>query len=80
MWFIYYCKMSQKELWESDILRKDATKLLASLLKVLLQKWFSHRFCWSKPITGTISINKLIMPDFNYISVTLNFFHTTRTT
>ena len=52
------CKMCQKQRWESDISRKDASQLPATLIKVsFFQNVFSHIFCWSKSISGAFDTN-----------------------
>ena len=43
---------------ESDISRKDASQLPASLLNVsFFQNGFSHTFCWSKSISKASDIS-----------------------
>ena len=50
--------MCQKQRWESDISRKDASQLPATLIKVsFFQNVFSHTFCWSKSISGAFDTN-----------------------
>ena len=50
--------MYQKQRWEKDISRKDASQLPASLIKVsFFQNGFSHTFCWSKSISGAFDTN-----------------------
>ena len=52
------CKMCQKQSWKSDISRKYANQLPASLLKVsFFQNGFSHTFYWSKSISGAFDTN-----------------------
>ena len=51
-------KMCQKQRWESNISRKDASQLPASLLKLsFFQNGFCDTFCWSKSISVAFDIN-----------------------
>ena len=61
------CKMSQKQRWEIDISRKDASQLPASLIKVsFIQNGFSDTFCWSKSLSGAFHTNPVdTRPRFN---------------
>ena len=55
---IYSCKMCQKQRWESDISRKDASQLPGYLRKVsFFQNSFAHTFYWSKSISGAFDTN-----------------------
>ena len=59
------CKMCQKQLWESDISRKNVSQWPAALLKVsLFQKGFLTHFAGLNPLNGTIGVNGLIIPGF----------------
>ena len=50
--------MYEKQQWENDISRKDASQLPASFIKVFFfQNVFSHKFCWSKSKSGAFYNN-----------------------
>ena len=68
-------KLCQKQRWESDISRKDASQLPASLIKAsFFQNIFFHTFCWSKSISGAfdtnlVDIRRRFRERINYIRI-----------